>query len=55
MAFTPFSAVMNSTGCPATGDDTNTPFVVDHFTGTSYAGASSTPGKGFGFADWLWP
>jgi len=41
--------------CPATGDDTNTPFVVDHFAGTSYAGSSGAPGKGFGFADWLWP
>jgi hypothetical protein len=42
--------------CPASGDDTFAPFIVDEFAETNYSGGSpSQPGKGFGFSDWLWP
>lgn len=43
-------------GCEAEGDDRWSPWVVDHFGGTEYSSAGATqPGKGFGYADWLWP
>lgn len=43
-------------GCNASGDDTFTPHIVNHFAGTSLPESPATsPGKGFGFADWLFP
>lgn len=43
-------------GCPATGDDTASPFLVDHFAGTDFAGSvPSNPGKAAGFYEWLFP
>lgn len=39
---------------PPAGDDTCTPWTVNHFAGTSFAAATPCqPGKGFGFTDWL--
>ncbi len=41
--------------CPATGDDTSTPWVVNHGTGSTFPTSStSSPGKGWGFASWLY-
>lgn len=47
-------AWLYSHNCPATGDDTNTPWIVDHFLGTHYASAPAVPGKGFLAGDWLY-
>lgn len=42
--------------CPASGDDTSTPWVIAHGTGGGNIGVSpSNPGKGWGFGDWLYP
>lgn len=41
---------------PAEGDDTWIPYVINHFYQVSFPVRSVTrPGKGFGFADWLYP
>jgi len=41
-------------GCPADGDDSSTPWTVNHYTGASFpTDLPSSPGKGFGFTDWL--
>jgi hypothetical protein len=40
-------------GCPATGDDQLTPWVVNRFTGASFPTNPAGIGKGFGFTDWL--
>lgn len=42
-------------GCPATGDDTGNPWVVNHYAGTDIPTAAAAPGKGFVGHDWLWP
>lgn len=41
-------------GCKATGDDTGTPWVVNHYTGASFPTDPANPGKGITAQDWLW-
>lgn len=46
---------INSLGYPATGDDTWQPWLVNKRYGTSFGAAAGTsPGKSFGYADWLY-
>lgn len=40
--------------CKATGDDTGTPWVVNHYTGASFPTDPAQPGKGITGQDWLW-
>ena len=42
-------------GYPAEGDDRWQVWVVNHFYERSFPTSGTTPGKGFGFADWLYP
>lgn len=43
-------------GFPAAGDDEWIPWLIDARTGTNtHGGAPTSPGKNFGFADWLYP
>jgi len=39
--------------CPATGDDTGSPWVPNHYAGTDFATSAANPGKGWGYQDWL--
>lgn len=41
--------------CGATGDDTGTPWVVNHYTGSEYPTDPAAPGKGWTGHDYLWP
>jgi hypothetical protein len=49
-----YSWLYNEANCPATGDDTFSPYIVNHFIGTNIPETSSRPGKGFGFSEWLY-
>lgn len=45
----------NSCNFPATGDDNWLPWVINHFYGKSLSKTTpTTPGKAFGFTDWLY-
>ncbi len=46
---------LDANGCNPGPDDAWSPYIVDHFAGTDHASGATAPGKGFGFADWLWP
>jgi hypothetical protein len=45
---------INVLGYPAVGDDRWQPWLVNRRYGTAYPTTSTTAGKGFGFADWLY-
>jgi hypothetical protein len=49
-----YTWLYNVDSCPATGDDTFSPYIVNYFTGSNIPETSSTPGKNFGFSEWLY-
>ena len=49
-----FAWLYDVADCPASGDDSGNPWVPNHYAGTSFPATSPTsPGKGWGFQDWL--